>query len=267
MGASQLYVVVVEAITAGVFFALAASLVVRSVRHEDGRIANAAFALWWFALGIQETAAAVRLPLAIGDMPLSLVIGIQFVTVASISFGMAGLLTYLLYLVTGRAVASWPIFLFYSAFAGWVIRSFIVREATGYDVTNWGVSIRYAVEAAPNEILGLLLVLVGPQLVAILALVMLASRLPHSASRVRLLVVAISIALWFMSATLATGLGVDDDPWQAIRVVIPLLVGVSVLSVYRPPRWLQRRLPPEIAADRAPGDRPSGPEFDHTRAP
>jgi hypothetical protein len=253
MLASQWYVIGMALATAAVFFALAASLMSRTVRHEGGRLANTAFALWWFSLGVQQSVAAVRIPVGLAEMPFSLLLGLHFVTVAAVTFGLAGLLTYLLYLFTGRAVVSWPIFLGYSAYGGWLVHYTIAREPLRYDVGPWGVTIDYARTAPPMESLLVLLVLLGPQLAAIAGLVAVAARLPPSASRWRMLVVAAGTAAWFLSALLATALAVTDPVWRAANPVLPLAVGTSVLLVYRPPAWLQRRLPPEIPSEPPPG--------------
>jgi hypothetical protein len=246
MSATHGYVIIVSLATAMVFFVLAASLAARAVRSDDARLANSAFSLWWFTLGVQNVVVAVRLGAGLADAPLSLVMGLQFVTVAAVTSGLAGLLVYLVYLITGRAVATLPMFLAYSLYAGWLVAYFGGRLPLGYEVTRWSVAIAYAGEATEVASLTLLLILVGPQLVAIVALLVVAARLPHSASRLRVLVVALSIALWFSSAVLADLAGLTGDAWQATRVLIPLAVGLAVLIVHRPPAWLRRRMPPEI---------------------
>lgn len=236
------FTLVVTTATAAVFFALSATLLRRPMLDEGARTANLAFGLWWFAVGAQQTVVALRIPLALTEAPLSLMVGFSFANLAAFTLGLAGLLYYLLYLFTGRTVVSWPLLLFYSVYCGWGIQYLATRWPVGYDVTPWGVNIDYALAASPMATLTALLVLFGPPLVAVGALLVLSQRMPLGPSRLRVVVLALAIALWFSSAIVAAGLGATADTWQAVATLIPLGVGVAVLTVYRPPPWLRDRL-------------------------
>jgi hypothetical protein len=236
------FTLIVTTATAAVFFALSATLLRRPMADEGARIANLAFGLWWFAVGAQETVVALRIPLALAEAPLSLMVGFTFASLAAVTLGLAALLYYLLYLFTGRTVVSWPLLLFYSVYCGWGIQYLATRRPMGYDVTPWGVSIDYVLPASPLATLTALLVLVGPPLVAVGALLVLSLRMPRGPTRLRVVVLALATAMWFSSAIVAAGLGASADAWQAVATLIPLAVGIAVLTVYRPPPWLRERL-------------------------
>lgn len=231
----------------------------RPASSRGARTASAMFALWWYALAVRSAIGGVRdLSVALDEPPLSLMVGLQFMNLVAVCMGLAGLLYYLLYLYTGRAVWFWPLTLGYAAYAGALVHANLRWEPIGVTVTAWDVSLDFANAAAPATTLGLLLILIGPQLVASLALFALSARLPTSASRVRLVVVSSAIFVWFASTFLASALGArEHEAWQVIELFIPLLVGLPVLAVHRPPAWLRRFLPPELPAPATPQPHPA----------
>jgi len=241
--ATTLFVgMLVRVVTAIIFGALALTVDRRRV-HPAARPANTMFALWWWAIGLQQLLTAVRTGLWSLGLPLSLHVGLSLVSTAALLMGLAGLLYYLIYLYTGRALLLWPLIGAYAASFVWWFGRFAALEPI--DVVLDDLTIRFVFGAPPSQelLLGALAFLVGPQLLACVAIVVLAFRLPASAARVRLTVVAVGVVLWFGSSVAVMFIGVDGIVWDVVRLFAAPLVGVSVLLAYAPPPWLARHLP------------------------
>jgi hypothetical protein len=237
------------------FALLGMTLLERSVR-SSARLANTMFAVWWLGIGIQQFSNGTRIVLAHLHVPLSLHVGLQFASFAAAMVGLGGLLYYLLFLHTGRSIVLWPIMALYAGFFGWYMMLIAGFEPRGLTIGTWSVSYSYASPPSPDLVISFLVFVVGPQLLAGLALVVLALRLPPSGARTRTGVVAAGVLLWFGSALLGPALGLQGDLWSLMTLLIPLLVGSSVLAVYRPPRWLRDRVDPDPAL---PGEKEATP--------
>lgn len=215
------------------------------------QLAGSMFGLWWYALAASTAVSGFADLLVIfADAPLRLRVGLELVNLVAICMGLAGLLFYLVFLYTGRPIWFWPLTIFYALYCGTLLRTLMRWEPVGVAVGAWETSVVYARSASEATTLWLLFLLIGPQLLASLALFALSTRLPASASRVRLLVVATAIFAWFGSTFLAMAFGVSSNPvWEVVALFIPLSVGAGVLLVHRPPPWLERRMPPELAVE------------------
>lgn len=237
---------------AGFVFLIRVGWVVAARRASSPRTqrAVAAFAGWWYALAATcSVTALVNLLVATADPPLSLVLGLQFLNLSAACMGLAALLYYLLYFYTGRTFWFWPLTIVYAVAAALLIRMVGAWQPVEFVATPWSVQISYASAASGFAVIVMGLLLIGPQLLASLAVLVLALRLPPSAERVRLLVVGGAIAMWFGSSLLASMLGLTDDVvWQAIQIWVPIVLGISVLLVHRPPHWLARHLPPDLSS-------------------
>jgi hypothetical protein len=231
--------------TSTLFLVLGLGLLGRPATSEGPRLANVLFAVWWIGLAASNAITGMRILLVALDMPLTLFVGLQFVNAAAVTMGLAGLLYYLLFLFTGRSFLLWPLVVFYALFCGWIIRSTGTWSPVGVEVSATGAALLYEHPIDGTFRLLALLALVGPQLVAVAALFALATRLPPSASRVRLLTVAGAIALWF-GAVFALPVTGDATVAQVARLLVTLVAGALVLAVHYPPSWLRERLPPEI---------------------
>ncbi|MBA2666987.1 MAG: hypothetical protein H0U69_08130 [Trueperaceae bacterium] len=233
--------------TAAVFFSLGA-IVLRRERHADAavRLATIAFASWWFAVAVQQGISGVRILLAAAEAPLTIIVGLQFATLAALALGLAGLLYYLLFLGTGRSLVSWPILLGYCAYIGWLVQLLGNRGPIAYEATASGVTILYRTPFDRPESIALLLGLIAPQLLAVVGLLLVAFRLPRSAGRTRTMVTALGIALWFAFALTTSGERDLPDVVRVLYDLMPLLVGVGIHLAYQPPRWLERHMPPEL---------------------
>jgi hypothetical protein len=238
---------VLEWSAAVIFAVLAAEFLQRRVRDETVRLANVLFALWWLGLATSNFVSGLRIILVSVDMPLTVIVGLSFVSSSVVSVGLAGLLYYLIFLFTGRSFLLWPLLGLYALFGGWVIVSYARWQPLGVEIGAWSTSFIHAHPYTDAYRLSVLSVLVAPQLVAVLALTILAVRLPQSAARVRMLVVAVSVTAYLGNA-LAASAYPQDSAWLLVSEIIPVTAGVAVLIAYRPPSWLPWRLPPEMPA-------------------
>ncbi len=232
---------------AAIFCVLAAEFLQRRVRDHAVRFANVLFALWWLGLGVSNFVSGLRVILVSIDMPLTVLIGLSFVSSAAVAVGLAGLLYYLIFLFTGRSVFLWPLLVFYAGFCGWIIHSHARWQPIGVDVGAWSTSFIHAQPYSDAYRLSVLAALVAPQLIAVLLLIALAARLPRSAARVRMFVVALSVTT-YIGNSFAASLYPDDTGWLLVGEIVPVVVGLAVLFAYRPPSWLPWRLPPEMPA-------------------
>jgi hypothetical protein len=240
-------------LSAACVFAVLATVLNRRRVPAAARAANTMFALWWYCVGLQQLINAARIALWAGDFPLSLHVGLTLIGGAAIVTGLAGLLSYLIFMFTGRSVLRWPLVVFYSLYFGWYMTLVSGFNPIAVTPATWNVTYVYAAPPSQELVLSFLGVLVGPQLLAGIALVILGLRLPASAARVRALVVATGVLLWFGSTLLGPAAGFASGAWQLLTLLIPLTFGSSVLLVHRPPAWLRRRLPPELEGATARG--------------
>jgi hypothetical protein len=229
------------------FGQLALRLVAKPVSVEEWRTATTMFAAWWGALSVSSFIAGLRVLLATSGAPLPLAVGLGFVGTAVGAMGLAALLYHLLVLLTGRDVPLAPLMLFYALFAGWAIEASSRWQPIGYEVRAWSVQIAYAQGLEGGERLLALLLYVGPQLMAGVGLLAIAHRLPRSAERVRTIVTASGILVWFGVTVGATALELAGPLWGLARHLLAIGVGLAVTLVHQPPTWLERRMPPEIA--------------------
>jgi hypothetical protein len=231
---------------AAVFFALGLTLLRRPVSSDDARLATTLFSFFWFGVGVSNFSSGLRIPLAAADVPLTVLVGLSFIGYAALTMGLAGLLYYLVFLFTGQSFVVWPLVVFYALICAWLIRSTASWRPSGVEVAAWSARILYEQPLQGQPQLVALLALVGPQLLAVIAIFVVAARLPRSAARVRMVVVGAAILTWFGGTLLANVFAIDGTAWQVIRALLPILVGLAVILVHRPPPWLAWRLPPEI---------------------
>jgi hypothetical protein len=250
----QLAVGIVVHLAAALVFAVLAMAVGRRAVPGDARPANTLFALWWWCIGLQQLIGATRIALWALGLPLSLQVGLSLVSGAAVMTGLAGLLTYLIYVYTGRSTLRWPLIIFYALYFGWYATLLAGFEPVGVSPNVWNVTFDYTAPPSPTLVITFLAILVGPQLVAGIALLFLALRLPPSAARVRVTTVGAGVLLWFGSTLIGPAAGITGDAWRLVTLLIPLSVGSGVLLVHRPPPWLARRLPEELPRPAGPAD-------------
>jgi hypothetical protein len=109
-------------------------------------------------------------------------------------------------------------------------------------VGRWGTTVAYRSQITGPLFLLILLLLVVPQILAGLAYFTLYFRVQDATQRYRILLVSWSIVIWFGSALVASFAGLSNyDWWQIVNRLIGLAATLTILTAYRPPRWIKRR--------------------------
>ncbi|MGB0653508.1 MAG: hypothetical protein ACPGQL_09940 [Thermoplasmatota archaeon] len=246
-------------------WALAHSLIVASLyfwvgrevrrREVDGddRIAQGAFASWWYALALSSVAGALTTALYLGHrLPIYVYQTLSHASLGLILLGLWGLLYYLVYLYTGSRRALVPLAAGYGLFYLFTV-GLVNWVGAPEALTDNGWTVMASPEADLPVWVGLtfLVFLVGPQIGASWALFRLGRRLEDRSQRYRLFLVSLSIFVWFgaslVVAAVQTAQEGDDGGgetslgWQIGSRVLALAAAATTLAAYRPPKWIQRR--------------------------
>lgn len=216
----------------------------RKLKDDADRLAWSAFRIWWLGLGITTALGALRALLAFARVDSLLVyVWLDLVSTLVLCAALWGLLFYLLFLYTGRRSWAWPLAALYAIFfVALVIYSFFALRPVGVVLDAGAATVRYAAQASPvyQVIVGLMVLL--PQLLASLAYFSLFFRLRDRVQRYRVLLVSLSILVWFGSPLLALGLSLSAAPWWTLASrVIGLLAVLVIYWAYYPPTFIQRR--------------------------
>lgn len=210
---------------------------------QESRSASRAFTAWWMGLSANTALGGLQALLAAaGVTGIGPHITLTFVTFLVLSVALWGLLYYLVYLYTGSSGWMVPLAFFYLAYYLAIVGYLWQLGPQGVDVSGWTVSLSYAQEPTGPLATVLLVLLVGPQLLASLAYFSLIFKVQDRTRRYRVLLVSLAILTWFGSTLIAsfTGAG-GTDLWQIASRAIGLAAALSILAAYFPPRWVQDR--------------------------
>lgn len=244
--ASALFAFVTSAIYVFVGYRLS-----RRAVPMSGRLAAVGFVAFWYGLaasnflgqnGLQALLAAF------GYLNLYLTLALGQISLVAICVALWGILYYLVYLYTGRRRAWVPLAWFYSAF--YVFLEYFIWDSKPIDVQaeDWRVKTEYVKavegpEALSNPIvLALVIGLLVPQILAALAYLSLVFRAQTATQRYRILLVSISILVWFGAPFFALGRGVQESTtYQVVSRFIGLGAALAIFLAYHPPGWIRRR--------------------------
>lgn len=231
----------------------------RSAPSDDDRLANAMFGVWWLGLAASSAlGAATNILAAAGALSLRSAVALQALSLTAICIALWALLYYLTFLFTGRRRYFWPLAVGYLVYAGWLFATMASWGPSSVQVSGWQATVVYAHPGQGLALIVLGALLLGPQMLAALALYGLAARLPGGPSRRRVLSVATGILLWFGSAVAGSATSVNGSvAWSVVQQGIGVLVAVMILAAYRP-ATVDQRGEPAVQA-RTGGDVPSNP--------
>jgi hypothetical protein len=229
-------------------FALAAFWVghrlLRRDASGDGGRALRLFALWWLGFGADTLINALTwLAGGVGAATPLVTSVLTYLALASIVLMTWGLTYYLVYLVTGRSGAFWPIAAFYAVSLVLMTALIAYLEPVGVTMHAWAGEIAYA--RKPPAIAEFLVALyfLLPPLAGALTYGTVALRVQGRAERYRILAVAAGIFVWFTSALFLTGSGAGGtDPGNLAGKAIGVVCMGLIVSVYATPAWLARWL-------------------------
>lgn len=244
MNQSALFTQIIILATGAFCLYIAVQLGKRYVIEPGDRLAWSAFRVWWLGLGFATALGALRTLLAqaaVDSLPVYVWLGQATTLVLCVALW--GLLYYLLYLYTGNRYWAWPLGIFYGlVFLGFTAYNLLVLRPIGITLETGSAAIQYQVEPPRIYNLIIALLILAPQLLAALAYFSLFFRLKERAQKYRVLLVSLSILVWFGSPLIALALGLSDLPWWALASRMLGFTAVLVIYwAYYPPSFIQRR--------------------------
>ncbi|MEA3203855.1 MAG: hypothetical protein QOI63_1535 [Thermoplasmata archaeon] len=238
-------------------FGLVARTVHRRPVSPEARAARNAFVTWWACLSFLSLVGALLLmPFVPLDVPLFLeaTIGILLILCA----GLWGLQFYLVYLYTNSRRSMIPLALGYLALFGLLLFVTLKTAPFHVEATKWGPMLKGATDLQGTPIYwAVILLFLVPTLVAAGAYLSLYGKTNDPTQRRRILLVGMSILLWF-STSLGASVGNVSlaDWWQVASRVISLAAASIIYYAFaglKPmtpePEPAPRTPPPYMAGD------------------
>lgn len=196
---------------------IGASLGKKKFADQPTAAAWRAFRIWWYGMAVRTGTSGLAVALlAAGVSNIALYVVIDVIGIAGAAAALWGLLTYLLYVFTGRPRASFWMGVFYALFFVAIVVSIIVFQPTGIHMGDFATAFDYA-----NPPTGAFALVYG------LALLLLISLPPVFAA----------IAL----LTLYSKVNLGQQAWWPLTIRV---VGIAALFViywaYYPPGFIQK---------------------------
>jgi hypothetical protein len=223
---------------------IAVKLGKRKLTDRGERIAWTAFRIWWFALGLNIVLSSFNTWLAVQTtLALNFHISVLLISTLTLCIALWGLVFYLVYLYSGNPRLALPLGVFYGlVFISVVGYLLLVLRPNGVAVENGSVTLRYASDAPELTVLIIALFILLPQILGALAYFSLYFRLKDRDQRYRVLLVSLSILIWFCSPFIALAFGIAMHPWWSVASSLLGLIAVVVIYwAYYPPPFMQRR--------------------------
>jgi hypothetical protein len=226
----------------------------KTFRQEDDAKAWRAFRVWWFGMALTTGLQGLgSLLFAAGLTSLALHIPLVLIRSLTAAAALWGLLTYLIYIFTGRRGAALWLGIFYSAFALLLIYSIYALQPGAITFSGWGTELTY--QNVPSQAFGLifaiaLLLLISlPPVIAAIGFFTLFFRVKERSSKYRALLVPIGIFMLFGLSYLVPlalypfGVRLNEISWWPLTIRLISLVGLALIYwAYFPPTLIQKRL-------------------------
>src|SRR5687767_11285867 len=212
-------------------FLLVARAVARRPVSAESVLARNSFVTWWLTLGLVTLIGLVpQLP----GFPTE-VLPFLMVTVLALALlcvGLWGLLFYLLFLFTSRRDLARPLALGYVLYFAFLAYFIVAGEPTSVESTKWGQKLEYEdpIESGPVYWAAILLLILPPFLAAG-AYLSLYWKADQPVQKRRILLVSLSILVWFGSALVGTGAS-ESDWWRIVSRLIGLAAAATILYAY-----------------------------------
>lgn len=227
----------------GAMFALVGLLVVRRMREAEAHAALVMFSAFWFSAAIVWALQAItNLAAVAGAADLALADALDEMTTPFYGLAAAGLLYYVLYLLTGRARLLGPILLYYLVL--YALIRYQVRAAgrTGIDVQDWVVAFVYETPLQSTLYTVTIALFTLPLLAAVVMYGTLFFRVRDAGTRYRVALVALGLFVWITTEALAYATGVSNtSAGELTRRLLALASTLVIFAGFQPPRWAQRR--------------------------
>ena len=233
-------------------------------RRPEGDAGRAVrrFSAWWFGLAgfivanqvaIMMTAAGVGAP--------ALFSVLAHAANAILMVALWGLVSYVLYLFTGKRVVFPVVSVLYAIQLAWILAWTWSWGPAGLELTEGGPRTIWARrEPTPGESGLFALAFLLPPILTSIALGVLRFRTRDATSRYRMMALSIGIFVWFVGAIVITASG-EPTPLKSIGgPIVGTICMLLIVSAYFPTPWLRRRgvepfgglhrEPPELSARR-----------------
>lgn len=219
--------------TAAVVYAALARLLLRRPAAGDRRFALRAFAAYWaFTAAFQALVAVQHGLAAAGVAPFPLALGVRYGGLALAAAGLAGLLSYFAYIITGTRRWTPVIVAAYAASAALTWLHIWRSDPVGVAQTAWSVDVRYAHTFQSGLFLPLLVPLLVVPIAGAVWYLTLARAVEDPRQRARILAVGAGVALQ-LSAFLVARV-VENEMWQLVsRTLLGIVVAALVAWAYR----------------------------------
>ena len=230
-------VVLVTLVVSAFYLFIGYRLAQRKV-SEGSRLAGTQLAMWWGGLGADLAMGAIELACALGGvLTFSLAMTLYLVTIIVIVASLWGVTGFLVYVYTGRyhLPEIGAIYIgFYVTYLYW----FFAQSPTAVAIESGSAVWRYSGSSNLPLELVLVVLLLGPEIVAAILYLSLRRRTRDSAQRYRITLVGGGILLWF---GIDLFLPATTIPWLIFRTLLLVLPALMSLAAYYPPEWARRK--------------------------
>lgn len=230
-------------VSAGIYYYVGRVLQRRHTSSADSRLAWRLFIAWWYALATTSLCSGfLSLLGSMGITSLPLFATITLMNILALCVALYGLVYYLLYLYTGSRKILIPLSVFYILYYMLLVYFVQARQPIDVEIRRWQATLVYQ-----NEIRGPLFsiavtLLFLPPILGAIAYLLLYFRVETITQKYRILLVSLSIIVWFLSSSLATLSGLSGlDIWQVISRIIGVGAALAILLAYQPPLWVRQR--------------------------
>lgn len=242
------------AIASGIVYLLVGREVGRRPTTSEDHLAMRMFQAWWYGLaGLSVFTPLVAIMGALGWDTFSVMMILIQALLVVIFAAIAGLVYYLLYLYTGKRWVLGAVIPYFIIMIVWLEYILVTGDLAGWGVPPDGGSKTFLdssgerLETDPLQGLVFGLLVAVPPLLSAIAFFLLYFKATQAEQKYRIAMVSASLVLWFGSSLVGTVTGLSNDPdaqhtWRLINGSVALFASIAVLTAYRPPAWVRRRL-------------------------
>lgn len=238
-----LFSAILAATSASIYAYVGWRLSKRVISSSEARLAWGSFTVWWYGLAATTLIGGfLSLFGALGVTSLPLFVTAAYINILISCLALWGLLYYLVYLFTGNKRGLVPLAIFYMIYYILVVYYITAGMPHNVNVGRWETSLVYRAPPTGPFVAIVLAMLLLPEIIGGLAYFSLYFRVKEVTQKYRVLLVSLSIIVWFLSPliSLAGGLA-QQDWWQFASRFIGLAPALTILMAYFPPRWLIQR--------------------------
>lgn len=214
------------------FLLVARTVWVRPVSHESQRARNA-FVVWWAVLGF-VTLVGLVLQLPGATSSVAAYVALTIVLLGLLCVGLWGLLFYLVYLFTSRRGIAVPLGLGYALVFVFFVAFILAGDPVGFETGPNGRELEYnhPIESGPLYWTAIALLIVPP-LAGAAGYLSLYWKVDQPVQKRRILLVSMSILVWFGSSLIGIGLGASESQvWSLVSRAISLAAAVTIYYAY-----------------------------------